>query len=134
MPRIAPLPRRLGAIMYDALLVLSLWLATLLVLVVGFNRAVTGPLVQSLLFVEAFLFFAYFWTRRGQTAGMLAWGLHLEAADGGPVRPAHALLRFVGATASFVLLGIGHLWMLRDPHRRTWPDIFSGTQLIYVAR
>lgn len=134
LPRVAPLRRRVGAIVYDALLVFGLWLATLLILVIAFNHAVVGPFVQSLLFIEVFVFFAYFWTRRGQTVGMLAWGLHLEAADGHEVRAAHALLRFVGAVASFALLGAGHLWMLIDPHRRTWPDIFSGTQLIYSPK
>ena len=134
VPRVASLGRRLGAMLYDALIVFALWLVTLFVLVATFNHAVMGPIVQSLFFVELFVFFAYFWTRRGQTVGMLAWGLHVETADGGAVRPGHALLRFIGAIASFALLGTGHLWMLIDPHRRTWPDILSGTQLIYLAR
>ena len=100
LPRVAGLGRRVGAMVYDGLIVLALWLVTLFVLVAALNHAVMGPFVQSLFFIEAFLFFTFFWTRRGQTVGMLAWGLHVETADGGAVRPGHALLRFIGALAS----------------------------------
>jgi uncharacterized RDD family membrane protein YckC len=73
----ASLPRRLGAIVYDALLVTAMWLVTLFPLVAVSNNAVGGATVQSLLFIELFAFFACFWVARGQTHGMLAWQLQL---------------------------------------------------------
>jgi uncharacterized RDD family membrane protein YckC len=132
--KIAGLGRRIGAMAYDALIVIAIWITTLFVVVTFVNHAVIGAPVQSLAFVETFVFFAYFWTRRGQTVGMLAWGLRVETADGSPFRLGHALLRFIGAMLSFATLGAGYLWMLIDPDRRTWPDMLSGTQVIHVAR
>src|SRR5262245_44766048 len=132
--RVAGLGRRLGAMVYDAMIVVALWMTTLFVIVAVTNHEVTGAPIQSVALIETFAFFAYFWMRRGQTVGMLAWGLHIETGDGSPFRLAHAMLRFIGALLSFATLGIGYLWMLIDPSRRTWSDMLSGTQVIYVPR
>ena len=69
----ASLARRLGAMLYDALLVLAIWFITVMVLVTVNGGAVGGLGLQVLLFLEAFLFFAYFWRTDGQTVGMMAW-------------------------------------------------------------
>ena len=77
----AGLLRRLGALVYDTLLVIAMWLVTLFPMVAASNDSVVGAGVQSILFVELFAFFAYFWVARGQTLGMLAWGLQLISVD-----------------------------------------------------
>jgi uncharacterized RDD family membrane protein YckC len=119
---------------YDAMIVLALWLVTLFIGVAVHNGAVVGPLVQTILFVELFVFFTYFWVWRGQTVGMLAWGLRIETRSGEPMRLNHALLRFIGALLSFVCLGLGYLWILVDPDRRAWPDMLSKTFIVHWPR
>ena len=100
---------------YDAMIVLAIWLVTaFLAVALNGGQAVTGPTFQSVLFVELFAFFAGFWVGRGQTVGMLAWRLHVATTDGAPVQLRHALLRFI------------------DPGQRTWPDMMSGTEVIYT--
>jgi uncharacterized RDD family membrane protein YckC len=128
----AGLPRRLGAMLYDTLLVLALAMLTLYPLMIMTDGNLPRPAVQSLVFVETFAFFAFFWTRRGQTAGMLAWRLRVQSLDGHGLTLRQALLRFIGATLSFATLGIGYLWMLIDPGRRTWPDMLSATEVFLV--
>ena len=132
----AGLLRRLGAMIYDALLVLAMWLVTLFPMVAVSNDSVYGATVQSMLFVELFAFFAYFWVARGQTLGMLAWRLHLVSCTGtdSKVTPKQASLRFVGALASFLTLGVGYLWIFVNGRRRTWPDLASRTEVLYVPR
>ena len=117
---------------YDALLVVGIWMATLFPLVMATNGELSRPAVQSLLFVETFVFFAFFWTRRGQTIGMLAWKLRVQRLDGAAMSPRQALLRFLGSLLSFASLGLGYLWMLIDPGRRTWPDMVSGTEVFHT--
>ena len=134
LPRPAGLLRRLGAMLYDAMIVLAVWLLTLFVAVAVHNGAVVGPLIQSILFVEMYSFFSYFWVWRGQTVGMRAWGLSVETSDGTPMRLAQALLRFIGAMLSFATLGIGYLWMYVDPDRRAWPDMLSRTHIVFRPR
>jgi uncharacterized RDD family membrane protein YckC len=128
----AGLPRRLGAMLYDSLLVTALAMLTLYPLIIITDGNLPRPAVQSLVFVETFAFFAFFWTRRGQTAGMVAWRLRVQSLDGRGLTLRQALLRFIGAILAFSALGIGYLWMLFDPGRRTWPDMLSGTEVFHV--
>jgi uncharacterized RDD family membrane protein YckC len=157
LPRPAGLGRRLGAMLYDSLIVIAIWALTLLVLVMivygpaeqyadaacaghGADcqpvplRGVTGPMVQSLLFLEVYAFFVFFWMRRGQTVGMLAWRLHIASVDGRPLTLMQLTLRFFGGLAALLSLGIGYLWMYVDPGRRTWPDLLSNTQVVYTPK
>jgi uncharacterized RDD family membrane protein YckC len=129
----AGLLRRIGAMIYDGLLMLAVWMFTLFPLVMISNDAVSGPLVRALLFLELYGFFAWFWMRRGQTLGMLAW--RLEIHNGGrPFTLAQATRRFLGALASFVCLGLGYLWILLDPARRSWSDLASGSQIVHLPK
>lgn len=132
--RPAGLLRRLGAMIYDAMLIIALWMFTLFPLVAISNDFVYGAGVRSLLFLELFAFFAYFWVSRGQTLGMLAWRLRVSNVDGAPFTLTQATLRFCGALASFACLGLGYLWVLVDPQRRSWSDLVSGSRVLQVPR
>ncbi len=125
---VAPLRYRFAAMIYDALAIVAIWVATIVALVTATGDAVLGAWVQSLLFVELYAFLAFFWCRRGQTLGMLAWRLRLHSDDG--FTPGQALRRFVGAAASFATLGLGFFWMWFDRDRMTWPDRLSGSVVV----
>ena len=124
----APLRYRFAALLYDALVVLSIWITTIVALVTLVGDAVVGAWVQSLLFIELYAFFAFFWCRRGQTLGMLAWRLRLRSA--GRFTPEQALRRFAAELASFAALGLGFFWMWFDKDRLTWPDRFSRSVVV----
>ena len=130
----AGLLRRLAAMVYDGLLVLALWMITLLTMVIANGgEAVLGALVQSTLLLEAFVFFAWFWMRAGQTAGMRAWRLQLVSGNGGRIGLNQATVRFFAAIIALAPLGLGYWWALFDTKRRTWPDILSGSRVVYTA-
>ena len=130
----AGLARRLAAMFYDALLILAIWMITLLVMVVANGgKPVLGAPVQTLLFLEAFTFFAYFWTAAGQTAGMRAWQLRLVSEQGGDVSLHQATLRFAVALVAFGACGIGYFWALIDRQGRTWPDLASNSRVEHYA-
>ena len=120
--------------LYDALLILALWMATLFLLVAVTNTAAVGPAVQSLLFLELFAFFTYFWVYKGQTLGMLAWHLSITSTTSEQISLTQVVLRFMAALASFACLGLGYLWILLDPEKRAWPDIFSDTRISHTPR
>ena len=123
--------RRLGALIYDALLIVALWMMTLFPIVALSDAVVTGPAIQSLLFLELYGFFTYFWRSRGQTLGMLAWHLTLSTVSGERMTLIQVMLRFIAAIASFLCLGLGYFWIFIDPQRRSWPDIFSATRISF---
>ncbi len=117
---------------YDALVILALWITTIVILVTLRGDAVLGAWVRGLLFVELYGLLAWCWCRRGQTLGMLAWRLRL-ASDGG-FTATQALRRFIGGLLSFATLGLGFLWMWFDRDGMTWPDRLSNSTVIREPR
>ena len=135
--RNAPLPRRLGAILYDGLLVLALlFLGTLpFVAIRGGEPVEPGEApYQIALIVIAWLFFVGFWTRSGRTLGMQTWRLQLETVDGEVPGFSAATLRFFAAILSWLPLGLGFWWQLWDDQNLTWHDRLSATRLRYYPK
>jgi len=135
--RNAPLGRRLGAIVYDGLLVIALmFLATLpFIAVRGGEPVETGEaLYQVVLIVVAWFFFVGFWTRAGRTLGMQSWRLQLETVAGERPGIIVASIRFAVAILSWLPLGLGFWWQLWDREELTWHDRVSGTRLRYYPK
>jgi len=138
----AGLLRRLGAMLYDGLLLLAvLIVATALFLPLTGGEAVDPAKNPSLEFVyRAMLlllivgFFGLFWTRRGQTLGMASWRLRVEREDGGLLTWSDTLRRLGGALLSLLPFGLGFLWVLVDPQRRAWHDRLSGTRVVVLPK
>jgi uncharacterized RDD family membrane protein YckC len=134
--------RRLAALMYDGLLVLALlliWTALLLLCTKGEPIPATGWYRLSLICVVA-SYFIGFWHHGGQTSGMKAWKLVLveKAYSESSFTHTHngisyrkALLRFFLAIPSWLLLGVGFLWLLFDKNKQTLYDRLSGTRLLH---
>jgi uncharacterized RDD family membrane protein YckC len=133
--RPAPLARRLLAMLYDSLLIIALWMV-LGAIGVAINRgeAVQGPLFNSVLFVSCYGFFAYFWTRSGQTLGMMAWNLRVETTAGGRISLTQALIRFLFAIPSLLLLGAGYWWILLGDEKLSWNDRLSDTRVVQLEK
>lgn len=126
--------RRFGAMVYDTLLVIAVWMFTLFPLVALTNDYVFGAALQSLLFLELFLFFVWSWVYRGQTLGMMAWRLRVEADDGSRLRLLQATARFFAALLAFLPLGLGQLWIFVHPERKSWSDLMSSSRVVVVPR
>ena len=136
-----PLWRRLAAGAYDALVVLALWMLAGAILVPLSGGAITSdrPWIragfQFSLLAVGYAFFGWFWTRDGQTLGMLAWRVRLVSSDGrGKVGWGQALIRYLGAYVSWAAAGLGFWWSLFDQGKRAWHDRLSGTELRMAPR
>lgn len=136
--RPAGLVRRLGAMMYDFLIIVAIWM------LLGFARLPfldqgidamndrAGPGFQSILFLVTFGFFAFFWLRTGQTLGMLAWRIRIQTPEGCSISVTQSLMRFFAAGVSLLCVGLGYIWVLISPNRQTWHDRFSDSEVVYV--
>ncbi len=136
-PRPAGLFRRLAAMVYDGLLLAAVFmLAGFVALIVTGGEAVPSGSVwfQSYLLLIAMLFLCGFWLHGGQTLGLRSWRLRVESADGGPVDPRQALLRFAAAFLALAPVGLGLFWLLVDPERRAWHDRLSGTRVVLLPK
>lgn len=138
----AGLLRRLGALLYDSLLLAAvLMIATALFLPLTGGEAITSagsPLLEwayrGVLLSLVVAFYGSFWTRRGQTLGMASWRLRLEREDGGALTWADALRRLAAAILSLLPAGLGWLWIVIDPGKRAWHDRLSHTRVVVVPK
>lgn len=88
---------------------------------------------------DAFLFFllAYhigFIAWKGTTIGGIICQLRVAKVDGTPIRLVEALVRGLSAMFSAAVLGLGFLWMVKDPERQAWHDRIAGTYVVRVPR
>jgi uncharacterized RDD family membrane protein YckC len=60
--------------------------------------------------------------------------LRVIRTDGSPLRFVDALVRGLSSIFSFAVLGLGCLWILRDPERQAWHDRIAGTYVVEVPR
>lgn len=146
----AGLIRRLAALFYDFLLCVALVMVVTLIYQQGVLRLIYGgetlmamsqagqldrdPILASLVLLSLFAFFAKFWTHNGQTLGMQAWGLRVQNADGRAIDLWQALLRFVVAIGSWLIVGLGFLWILWDKQKRSWHDIYSDSCIVQLPK
>ncbi|MGB5306160.1 MAG: RDD family protein [Gammaproteobacteria bacterium] len=132
----AGLMRRLVAMFYDSLLLISVLLvATALALLVTKGTLHQhNPFFRTFLFFICFFFYAWFWTHGGQTLGMRAWKLRVVRLDGGPITLWQALLRFLTAIPSLGLAGLGLLWLLVDRNRLAVHDRISESMIVRVPK
>ena len=133
----AGLIKRLAAFVYDFLLLLAI------IMVAGFvalpfsgGDAISAgnPWYQTYIFLLSFAFFAWFWTRGGQTLGMRAWRLRVENLDGSPINLGQSLLRFMAGMVTVAAAGIPMLWMLVDKDKRTLHDRFSDSRVVQLPK
>lgn len=128
--------------LYDSLLLVAvLMVATALFLPITGGEAIDprrNPLLEwiyrAVLLLLVVGFYGIFWTRRGQTLGMAAWRLRVEREDGGTLGWGDTVRRLAAALLSWLALGLGWLWMLVDPERRTWHDRLSHTRVVLVGK
>ncbi len=138
MMRNCGLLRRLGAILYDSLLVLALLFLTTIPFIAARSgepvEADDNLLYQLSIVLVVYLFFTGFWSRSGRTLGMQSWGLRVETPDGDVPTFMAASIRFVVAILSWLPLGLGFLWQLWDKDSLTWHDRLSGTRLMHYPK
>lgn len=129
----ASLLRRLAALVYDVLIVIAiLFVVSGIGVIINDGEAVSGALYKSLLLISMFLFYGYFWTRSGQTIGMMAWRIRVQTQEGYSLSWMHSLIRFFMAGISLACFGLGYLWMLFSDQQLTWHDQVSGTCVVQL--
>ena len=111
--------RRIGAMIYDALLVMAVLAVATVPFIPFLQRKILIPSEVGWLIYSLYLswqllviisFFGFFWTRRGQTLGMQVWHLRVEDEQGQLLSWSMALKRILFAavfwTPGFVCIAI----------------------------
>jgi uncharacterized RDD family membrane protein YckC len=122
LPRAAFMDR-LAAFSLDAILII------IAVQVLDFDRE-----FARVGFLLALAYHVSFWTLKGTTLGGIICQLRLVRTDGAAVGFPEALVRGLTGIFSLAVLGIGFLWILKDPDRQAWHDRVAGTYVVKVPR
>lgn len=143
--------RRLGAWIYDALLVVAIYMFVALICsafftglyLMGFigNGADLTPsdylstslffkiVLNTLSLLAIVYFFLFFWARSGQTLGMKAWRLRLQHLDGSLISKATGLKRLAPS-----LLGLGNIWLFVEwRHNLSLQDKLTNTEVVVLS-
>ena len=154
-PIIAPLSRRLVAMLYDTFLLMAILMCTSAVYTV-IAVSLTGDFTQStaintddvlhdlrptelgwqifpVLGLVYCGFFIYFWQNTGQTLGMLVWKIKIVSNNHETISIAQCLIRIITAFFSFTILGLGYLILLRKSTELSWHDRTSKTKVIRLS-
>ncbi len=129
----AGLIKRYGAGLYELLSLVAIWLLCTFVfemLVHHLPVELKRPLLQLILWSVTGLYFIVCWLRTGQTLATQAWKIKLVDADGQLLSLQQALYRYVLASLSLMLFGLGFLWALIDRERLFLHDRLLNTRLI----
>mgnify|MGYP006149228501 FL=1 len=139
--------RRLAALLYDGFLVAAIWmvLGFILQLIVGTqsNQLVDGvvqtdPLLDALLFTIMLAsgsgFYIWFWTKSGQTLGMIAWRIKVESLDGGLMGFKQGVIRYIAAWPAFFLFGLGYLSIYLDSNGDAVHDKVSRSKVVVLPK
>ena len=146
----ANLPRRLAAMLYDAMLLFGvLFTATIPTLFFDgapqqsvSNEQVVHELptisvgwpFQLYLLVISIGFFCLFWRKNGQTLGMQAWRIKLEDCAGNRITYLQCMKRLLGAAVSLSCLGAGYWWVWLDKNHMSWHDRWSQTRVVQLPK
>ncbi|MBC8022453.1 MAG: RDD family protein [Burkholderiales bacterium] len=123
----------MASALYDALLVVALvFIATFpfLAFVGDATHGWRRHLLQAWILVVVGAYFAWFWTRGGQTLPMKTWHIKLVRHDGAGVSAGRAIHRYFLAILGLAALGAGFLWALIDRDRQFLHDRLAGTALV----
>jgi uncharacterized RDD family membrane protein YckC len=91
------------------------------------------PGVRLMVFF-ALVYHVGFWTWRGTTPGGMICQLRVIRTDGKALDFSESLVRGLTGIISLAVVGLGFLWILRDPERQAWHDRVAGTYVVKVPR
>lgn len=128
------LARLLSSLLYEGLVIFGILLVGFLfpqIVLTAFGLGAQGKLLWVHLFLLLMFYFVWFWLHGGQTLAMKTWKLRIVNADGSPLRPLQAVLRYMAAWPSVACLGIGILWALVDREHQYLHDRIAGTRIVF---
>lgn len=147
----ASFERRLGAIIYDLLLAIAVYIVfgaigigifaffiSIGLIPLDQNQSISEllngdevylRLFQLYLFCCLILFYAIFWSKGGQTLGMRAWRVKVQHINGQNLSFPTAILRVL-----YSLFGLGNILMLLRSDQQALQDILAKSEVVVLSK
>lgn len=104
------------------------------------DAILVGIVAGNIDFIADYFLAAYatyciaFWALKATTIGGVICGLKVVRLDDRPIDWTLALIRALGGFLSFVVAGVGFIWVAFDPDKQSWHDKIAGTTVVRVPR
>lgn len=130
----APSLFKLGAcLLYELLTVIAILFVSAALFVLAAGDASAGIkrlLLQIFLWLVTGAYFIRCWLKSGQTLAMQAWKFKLADKHGYPLTLKFAFYRYLLATLSLALGGLGFLWALADRQHQFLHDKLLDSRIV----
>jgi uncharacterized RDD family membrane protein YckC len=125
-----------AACVYELLLLLALWMLCTWVFVSLFGDATSHykrTFLQFFLWLVTGAYFVWCWTKTGQTLATKTWKIKLVNQQDVNLSSHQAIIRYVLASASILVCGLGFIWALVDKEGLFLHDRLMKTRFISVG-
>ena len=125
---------RVVAYIIDAVIVGVFNFVWTFVLTLAAGGSITGFPAFLVFLVESLIglgYFAYLWSSRGQTIGMMATGLRVTRSDGSPLTLGRAIGRALALYLSFLILFIGVIMVAFTQRKQGLHDMIADTVVVH---
>jgi len=65
---------------------------------------------------------------------MQAWKIKLVTCEGKSLDFKTSVTRCLLSSISFLLIGLGYFWIIVDPKKRSWSDIYTNTKILKIKK
>ena len=127
----------LAACVYELLLLMALWFISAWIFVLLFGDATQSYkrlFLQIVLWLVTGIYFVWCWRKSGQTLATQTWRMQLVNQAGNVLSTQQAMLRYVLASLSACVFGLGFLWALVDKNRLYLHDRILNTRFIQLKK
>ena len=127
----------LAACVYELLLLIALWFISAWLFVLLFGDATQSYkrlFLQIVLWLVTGIYFVWCWRKSGQTLATQTWRMQLVNQAGNVLSTQQAMLRYVLASVSACVFGLGFLWALVDKNRLYLHDRILKTRFIQLEK
>ena len=127
----------LAACVYELLLLTALWFISAWIFVLLFGDATQSYkrlFLQIVLWLVTGIYFVWCWRKSGQTLATQTWRMQLVNQAGNVLSTQQAMLRYVLASLSACVFGLGFLWALVDKNRLYLHDRILNTRFIQLKK
>jgi uncharacterized RDD family membrane protein YckC len=127
--------KRLIACLYDALILIAIWMLVTWFYIFSFGE-ILSPFqrlsLQMLLWLSAGVYFMFSWYKGGQTLALKAWKMKIVSQANVDLSFKVCFLRYVLASVLMMLFGLTLLWAFVDKDRLFLHDRLLNTKCIQL--
>jgi uncharacterized RDD family membrane protein YckC len=121
---------RLGALLLDIILLSALIAFFTSMIPRGLLFHMNPPGMLPVLAIYG----AVMWKLKGTTIGGIVCGLKVVRIDNRELDWATAVVRALGCFLSFIVVGLGFIWVAIDDEKQSWHDKIAGTTVVHVPK